>query len=303
VSGHERSWTILAILKWTTEHLKAHGVESARLDAEVLLAHALGMSRLNLYLDYDKPLAPDERAIYRDYVKQRAQERIPVSLITGEREFWSLCFAVNRDVLTPRPETEVLVSAALEAMPDLAGPYRVLDLGTGSGAIALALASERPEAQLTATDISASALKVARQNADQLQLKDRVRFVEGNLFAAVPGEIFDLVVCNPPYIARSDRGLLARELSHEPEQALFGGEDGYAVLQPLIRGVGNALNDGGVFLVEIDPCQAESVLAACREVGFGRVSRLHDLAGHARVVAARKGTDADEKPDTQERTG
>lgn len=303
MSDHERSWTILAILKWTTGHLAAHGVESARLDAEVLLAHALGMSRLDLYLDYDKPLGPDERAIYRDYVKQRAQERIPVSLITGEREFWSLCFEVNRDVLTPRPETEVLVSAALEAMPDLVRPYRVLDLGTGSGAIALALASERPAAQMTATDISISALKVARQNADQLRLKDRVRFVEGNLFAAVPGEIFDLVVCNPPYIARSDRASLARELSHEPEQALFGGEDGYAVLRPLIRGVGNALNDGGVFLVEIDPCQAENVMAACREVGFGRVSVLHDLAGRARGVAARKGTDADEERDTQERTG
>jgi release factor glutamine methyltransferase len=197
-SARERTWTVLELLQWTANHLKQQGIESARLDAEVLLAHALGATRLDLYLNYEKPVLPDERTLFRELVKKRAQQRIPVSQLLGEREFWSLALQVSADVLTPRPETEILVSAALDAMPDLERPYRVLDLGTGSGAIALAIASERSEAVLTASDVSISALKVARSNADKLQLKERVRFVEGSLFAAVPGETFDLVISNPP---------------------------------------------------------------------------------------------------------
>jgi len=288
-TSRDRTWTILDLLQWTANHLKQQGIESARLDAEVLLAHALGSTRLELYLNYEKPVLPDERTLFRELVKKRAQQRIPVSQLLGEREFWSLPFQVNSDVLTPRPDTEVLVSAALDAMPDLERSYRVLDLGTGSGAIALAIASERPEAELTASDVSISALKVARANADKLQLRDRVRFVEGSLFVAVPGEQFDLVISNPPYVARSERASLPRELSHEPEVALFGGEDGYAVLEPLIAGVGSALNDGGLFLVELDPRQADTVMRWCREADLNPCSVLHDLAGNARAVSARRG--------------
>jgi release factor glutamine methyltransferase len=285
----DRVWTVLDLLQWTTTHLKEQGIESARLDAEVLLARALDSSRLDLYLNYEQPVAEKERAIFREFVKKRAHERIPVSQLLGEREFWSLTFSVNSDVLTPRPETEILVSAALDAMPDKDHPYRVLDLGTGSGAIALSLASERPNAQVTASDVSISALKVAGINADQLQLNDRVRFVEGSLFTAVPGETFDLVISNPPYVAGSERSTLPRELSHEPDVALFGGEDGYAVLKPLVAEVGNALNDGGLFLVELDPRQADTVMDWCREAGLSSVSVLHDLAGHARAVTAQSG--------------
>ena len=173
----DRTWTVLELLQWTTGHLKQQGIESARLDAEVLLAHALEMSRLDLYLNYEKPTSPSERAAFRELVIKRAQERIPVSLLLGVREFWSLSLSVTSDVLTPRPETEVLVSAALDAMPDPKKAYRVLDLGTGSGAIALAIATERPNALVTASDLSISALKVARSNADQLQLSDRVRLL------------------------------------------------------------------------------------------------------------------------------
>ncbi|MCP5042906.1 MAG: peptide chain release factor N(5)-glutamine methyltransferase [bacterium] len=299
-NSRDRTWTILEILQWTTGHLKEQGIDAPRLDAEVLLAHSLGMSRLDLYLNYEKPLSPDERVAFREYVKQRAQERIPVSLLTGQREFWSLTLKVTGDVLTPRADTEVLVSAALDAMPDLERPYRVLDLGTGSGAIALAIASERPAAQVAASDVSVSALKVARENADLLQLNDRVRFAEGSLFAAVPGETFDLVVSNPPYVAGSERASLARELSHEPELALFGGEDGYAVLEPLIRGVGTVLNDGGLFLVELDPRQADTAMQWCREAGLCRVTVLHDLAGRERAVSAGKG--ANEKEHAKEMT-
>jgi release factor glutamine methyltransferase len=300
-SSRERTWTVLDLLQWTAGHLKERGIESPRLDAEVLLAHALGTTRLDLYLNYQKPVLPDERTLFRELVQKRAQERIPVSLLLGEREFWSLSLQVNADVLTPRPDTEVLVAAALDAMPDLERRYRVLDLGTGSGAIALALASERPEAELTASDVSISALKVARANADKLQLKDRVRFAEGSLFAAVPGETFDLVISNPPYVARSELASLPRELSHEPEVALFGGEDGYAVLEPLVAEVGTALNDGGLFLVELDPRQADTVMGWCREAGLNRCSVIHDLTGRARAVSARRGVG--EERQKQKRSG
>lgn len=288
-TSRDRSWTILDLLRWTANHLAQQGIETARLDAEVLLAHALGTTRLDLYLNYEKPVLPNERAGFRELVEKRAQQRIPVSQLLGEREFWSLPLKVNADVLTPRPDTEVLVSAALDAMPDLERAYRVLDLGTGSGAIALALASERPVAELTASDVSISALKVARENADKLQLQDRVCFVEGSLFAAVLGETFDLVISNPPYLARSERASLARELFHEPEVALFGGEDGYAVLEPLVAEVGAALIEGGLFLVEIDPRQADTVIRWCSEAGLVQGSILHDLAGRARAVSARRG--------------
>lgn len=284
--SRDRTWTVLELLQWTTEHLKKQGIDTARLDAEILLAHAMETNRLDLYLNYEKPVLPAERAVFRELVSKRAQQRVPVSQLLGEREFWSLRFSINADVLTPRPETEILVSAALDAMPDLDRAYRVLDLGTGSGAIALALASERPNSQVTASDVSISALKVARANADLLQLKDRVRFVEGSLFEAVPGETFDLVVSNPPYIARSERAALPPELSHEPEIALFGGEDGYAVIRPLVSQVGTALIEGGLFLVELDPRQADTVMDWCREAGLAGVSVLHDLAGCARAVTA-----------------
>jgi len=286
----ERTWTVLELLQWTTDYLKRNGVEGARLDAEVLLAHALSMSRLDLYLNYENPVSAVDRTTFRELVQKRAQQRIPVSLLLGEREFWSMKLTVTSDVLTPRPETELLVSTALDAMPDPDYAYRVLDLGTGSGAIALAIASERPNAIVTATDVSIFALKVARLNADKLQLCDRVRFLEGSLFAAVSGEVFDLVISNPPYVARAEQDALPRELSHEPELALFGGEDGYAVLKPLVSEVGAALNDGGLFLVELDPRQAETVASWCREAEMTSVKVLHDLSGHARVVSARHGS-------------
>jgi HemK-like putative methylase len=154
---------------------------------------------------------------------------------------------------------------------------------------------------LTSSDVSISALKVARANADKLQLRDRVRFVEGSLFAAVPGETFDLVISNPPYLARLERASLPRELSHEPEVALFGGEDGYAVLEPLVAGVGAALNDGGLFLVELDPRQADTVMRWCREADLNPCSVLHDLAGRARAVSARRGVG--EERQAQEQSG
>ncbi|MBW2272240.1 MAG: peptide chain release factor N(5)-glutamine methyltransferase [Deltaproteobacteria bacterium] len=287
--GSQQTWTVLDLLRWTAQHFESRGIETARLDAELLLAHALGTSRLRLYLDFEKPVLEEERARFRELVRHRASERVPVSQLLGEKEFWSLNLKVSSDVLTPRPDSETLVSAALDRLPDPDGAYRVLDIGTGSGAIALAIAHERPKAMMTATDISTAALQIAGVNADQLQLSDRIRFLEGSLFEPVRGEEFDLVVSNPPYLARSEAGELPPELDHEPEEALFGGEDGFALLRPLVGAVVAHLVDGGGFAVELSPGQEDSVAQWCMEAGLVEIETLRDLARQPRVVAARRG--------------
>ncbi|MEE2675263.1 MAG: peptide chain release factor N(5)-glutamine methyltransferase [Myxococcota bacterium] len=284
----EKSWTILELLEWTTEHFAQRGIEAAKLDAECLLAHALGTKRLQLYVDFEKTPEIEERARFRELVVRRAAERVPVSQLIGKKEFWSLELDVSGDVLSPRPETETLVEAALARLPDPRGQYRILDLGTGSGAIALALSSERSEALVTATDISPEALQIASSNADKLHLSERLRFLEGDLLGAVPGEQFDLVVSNPPYVARRDADSLPPELAHEPEVALYGGEDGFAVSSRLVAEVRGALVPEGVFAIEIAPGQAERVAEECRKAGLEEIEVLRDLAKRPRVVAARK---------------
>jgi release factor glutamine methyltransferase len=283
----DRTWTVLELLRWTTEHFESKGIESARLDAECLLAAALDTSRLKLYIDFEKPVATDERARFRELVVRRAQDRVPVSLLLGEKEFWSLTLKVSSDVLTPRPDTETLVEAGLARLPDPNGPYRILDIGTGSGAIALALAKERPQASVTATDISGPALQIARANADQLHIGESIRFLEGGLYAPVQGERFDLIVSNPPYLARASAAGLPPELEHEPELALFGGADGYEVLKPLIAGAGEALLPGGALAVEVGEGQASTVAGLFAEAELIQVETLRDLGGHQRVVAGR----------------
>jgi release factor glutamine methyltransferase len=292
--GRERSWTVLELLSWTTDYFKRAGVESARLDAEVLLAHALESERLRLYIDYEKPVLPAERDAFRELVRRRAQERVPVSLLLGEREFWSLGFKVSGDVLTPRPETETLVEFALSKVTAGAGPsrdanepIRILDIGTGSGAIAIALAKELPHANVTATDLSEPALQIAAENADCLRQGERIRFVEGDLFEPVASERFDLIVSNPPYVARRDEGSLPKELSHEPELALFGGEDGLDVIRRLVAEAGDHLSPGGWLGIELSPEQTETVEQELGRAGFTEVERRFDLAGRPRVIGAR----------------
>lgn len=187
MSEGSRIWSVLDLLRWTTDYFASKGIDGARLDAECLLAHALGTERLRLYLDHDKPVLEDERARYRDLVKRRAEDRVPVALLTGTKEFWSLPLRVTPDVLVPRPDTETLVEAVLGRLPERDAPLRLLDLGTGSGAVALALARELANARVVATDVSARALDVARDNAARLGLAERVRFVAGDGLAPVAG--------------------------------------------------------------------------------------------------------------------
>lgn len=282
------AWTVLDLLRWTTHHFAARGIDSARLDAECLLSHALGMERLRLYIEFDKPVNEAERAVFRDLVRRRAEARIPVSQLVGRKEFWSLPLRVTSAVLTPRPETETLVAGALDLLPDREACARVLDVGTGSGALALAIARERPGAVITATDISGEALKIAQENAEELGMADRIRFLEGDLLEPVRGECFDLVVSNPPYLAESARPGLAPELAHEPERALFAGPDGMAVLRPLAAAVSEVLSPGAGVAFEIDPDQAARVSASFETAGLGEISVRRDPSGRPRVVSARR---------------
>ena len=296
-TARDRSWTVLELLRWTTDYFSRAGIETARLDAELLLAHALETERLRLYVGYEKPVLAEERERYRALVQRRAQERVPVSQLLGEREFWSLPFRVTSDVLTPRPETETLVEWGLSKVADLTisrgesgksdAGLRILDLGTGSGAVALALASELPDAEIAASDLSPAALQIAAQNADVLRKRERIRFVEGDLFEPVSGERFDLIVSNPPYVARSAERSLPPELSHEPEMALFAGGDGLDVIRRLVSQAGDHLLEGGRLGVELSPEQTEEVEQLLSKAGFVEIERRFDLASRPRVLGAR----------------
>ncbi len=283
----QRVWTVLGLLRWTTEHFAARGLDSPRLDAECLLAFALGIDRLRLYLEFDKPVGAEERSRFRALVRRRAAERVPVAQLTGTREFWSLPLSVTRDVLVPRPETETLVEAALAQVADREAEVRILDVGTGSGAVALALAKELRSARITATDRSEAALVVAARNAERLGFADRVRCVAGSLYAPVAGERFDLVVSNPPYLAEAEAASLAPELACEPREALFAGPRGDEVLCALVDGAREILSPGGCLALEVAPAQAEAIRQRCAEHGFTDARRIRDLAGRERVVAAR----------------
>jgi release factor glutamine methyltransferase len=283
----EKSWTVLELLKWTTDYFKAKGIESARLDAEILLAFALGADRLRLYLDFEKPITVEERARFRELVRRRADERVPVAYLTGVREFWSLALAVTPDVLVPRPETETLVEAVLAELPDVEAELTAFDLGTGSGAVALALAKERPKLRVVAGDVSPAALAVAERNAQTHGLADRVRFVRGDGFAPVEGQRFDVIVSNPPYLAESEAASLAPELAHEPRTALFAGGDGASMLRRIVHEAPLFLRAGGLLAFELAPAQADEMTQCIARCGF-EGPRLHrDLGGRPRVITAR----------------
>jgi release factor glutamine methyltransferase len=285
--------TIRALLA-EAESFLAEGAhpERARRDAEALLLQVLkrkdpDRNRAWLIAHEDEPLAPDAAAVLRALVKRRRTGE-PIQYITGETEFYGLDFRVNRDVLIPRPETEHLVEKAIALAAGFVRP-RIVDVGAGSGAIAVALAAKLPVAQMTATEISASALAVARENAERNGVAERVRFLEGDLLAPVAGERFDLVVSNPPYVPEGDRDTLSVEVrDYEPAQALFAGADGLAIYRRLIPAALAALVSGGFVVLEIGYGQQEPVGALLTGAGFNHVAFTADLHGIARVATARK---------------
>jgi release factor glutamine methyltransferase len=283
-------WTIGRVLGWTTQHFGERGIDSPRLDAELLLAAALEKNRLYLYTHYDQPLNEDERSRYRALVQRRAK-REPVAYILGFREFYGLELAVTRDVLVPRPETEHLVDAVrewLDAHPTEAP--RVLDVGTGSGAIAIAVAVQTPAAAVTAVDISPLALAVARGNAERHGVSGRIDFREGDLLAPVAGEPpFQVIAANLPYVPAKERPSLMPEVrEHEPAVALFGGEDGLDLVRRLLAAAPTQLVPGGLVALEIGAGQWPAVKALLVETGWSTVRAVADLAGHPRVALAER---------------
>ncbi|MDR3589094.1 MAG: peptide chain release factor N(5)-glutamine methyltransferase [Negativicutes bacterium] len=284
---NETRWTIGSILTWTKQYFEGKGVESPRLDAEVLLSHILGKDRLYLYVNFDQPLQAGELAAFREAVKHRAT-RVPVAYITGRKEFMGLGFAVTPAVLIPRPDTEVLVEAALNLLKDTGEP-RILDLGTGSGAIIVSLLSKLAGACGVAVDISPEALAVAAKNAAVLGVADRLTMEQGDLFAPVAGRTFDAIVSNPPYISAGDLAGLAPEVRREPALALDGGADGLAFYRRIVAGAGARLSQEGFVALEVGAGQAPAVAALAGEAsGLGPAAIIKDYAGIERVVVLKR---------------
>lgn len=258
--------------------------DEARLEAEVLLLHVLGRPRAWLYAHADDELPPPQREAFDRLVQRRCAGE-PVAYLTGTREFWSLALRVTGATLIPRADTERLVELALERLPS-ATPLRVADLGTGSGAIALALASERPQTKVVATDVSAAALAVARQNAESNKISN-VEFAEGHWFAAIAQQRFDLIVSNPPYIAAGDAHLQRGDLRFEPYSALAAGADGLDDIRAIAAAAGAYLHNGAWLLLEHGFDQGGAVRALLGAAGFANVATWQDLGGLDRVSGGR----------------
>lgn len=281
-----RTWTIREVLDWTTQDFAGRGIASPRLDAELLVAKALGTDRVGLYLDLNRPLVDHERSAIRPLVARR-REREPVAYILGHRDFYGRRFKVTPDVLIPRPDTETLVEHALECIPEDA-PCRVLDVGTGSGAIAVTIAAERPLAQVTATDISEAALKVASENAERLEVAGRIRFDRANLLSGA-GQ-YDVIVSNPPYITVSEMKTLQAEVrEYEPVTALEAGEDGLDVVRALLATAEPVTANGAQMLIEVGSGQASAVVDfAAEHTAWQLVAVYPDLNRIERVVHLRR---------------
>ena len=283
-------WTILEVLRWTTGRFERHGIDSARLDAELLAAQAFGRTRVELYTHFDQPLAEDELSAYRGLVERRLLGE-PVAYILERKEFWSLDLRVSPAVLIPRPDTEALVEQALEilrAMPAAERPLRVADVGTGSGAVALALKRERPADEVFALDVSAESLAVARANAEHLGLE--VAFAQGDLLRPLAGLApFDLVASNPPYIPSADIDGLSAEVRCEPRLALDGGPDGLAIVRRLVTEALSVLAPGGALAMEVGAGQSAKGMEILRGNGYANVGSRRDLAGIERVVFCHRG--------------
>ncbi|HSS62492.1 MAG TPA: peptide chain release factor N(5)-glutamine methyltransferase [Candidatus Limnocylindrales bacterium] len=271
--------TIVEVIKLSADYLQKHGSDSPRLDAEVLLAHALQLRRLDLYLKFDRSLAEPELSAYRSLVSRRGKGE-PVAYLVGHKEFMGLEFEVTPDVLVPNPDTEVLVQRAVAIARETDKSLRVADVGTGSGCIGIAIAHYAPNTEVWASDISREAVEVAGRNADRHELAARIHLACGDLLQPLAGE-FDLVCANLPYVSAGAR--LPAEVAAQPARALYAQEGGAALVSRLLAEAPARLNPGGRLLAEIDPAIAASIQeVATRNFAGHRVHR--DLGGHERVL-------------------
>jgi release factor glutamine methyltransferase len=283
-----RRWTVVELLRWTADYLKEKGFHNARLNGELLLAGTLGLKRLDLYLQHDRPLSPAELAAYRERLRRRAR-REPLQYIDGTAAFRDLVLRVDPRVLIPRPETELLVQEVLDWARPRADLHAV-DVGTGSGCIALALATEGPFARVVAVDASPGALEVARENHERTAPAAPVEFALGDLLAPVAEERFDVVVSNPPYVGDEEAASLDAEVRDwEPASALFAGHGGLAAIRRLVPAAAAVLRPGGLLALEIGAAQGPAVARLVDETrAFGEARIRPDLAGRDRIVTAER---------------
>ena len=277
--------TVLEVLQATTAYFKKHGVESPRLNAEHLLAHVLERKRIELYLEFESVLTESELAPLRNLVKRRSEGE-PLQHLLGTTEFCGLTFLCDRRAMVPRPETEELVELVESKIENR--ELRIVDVGTGSGVIALTLAVKFPEAEILAVDISDDALALAQENAARVKLTDRVRFLKSNLLENVEG-CFDVIVANLPYISIADRQSLSREVLHDPEVALFASAQGDELVRELIAQAPSQLRPGGMLALEIGIGQSEPLLSALAETNYRDISFKNDYSGVKRFLFARYG--------------
>ncbi|MBC8457514.1 MAG: peptide chain release factor N(5)-glutamine methyltransferase [Deltaproteobacteria bacterium] len=293
-------WRVMNLIKWTTEYFQGYDIESARLDAELLLGHLLNKSRLQLYLDFEQVVDAEYLAQYRELIKKRV-ERIPVAYLINHKEFMSLNFYVDENVLIPRPETEVLVEAVLIHQSDdcefttaSSTSLVVVEVGTGSGAIAVSLATKRPEWNIIATDISPPSLQIAQQNAQKHAVAERITFLHGDLFQPLQNDYqgkCDWIVSNPPYIASEDILTLAPEIKHEPRIALDGGADGLAFICRLIAEAPDWLAPRGCLAFEFGYNQRDSIVNLIESPKkYADYTIIKDYADIDRVIIAQVGT-------------
>lgn len=285
MTERDRKWTLLEVLDWTRGHFESKGIESPRLDAEVLLAHVLKTKRIMLYARFDQPMQGKELTEMRALVARRAAGE-PIAHLTGERELWSLGFEVSADVLIPRPDTEILVEVALRRAPNA---RTVVDVGTGSGAVLIAVLSELKEARGVGLEVSEPALEVARRNLARHGLEERAELIRSNLLSDLRiGAPVELMVANLPYIPTPDIGQLALEVrGFEPHLALDGGPDGLDLIRSLITAARPTLAPGAMIALEAAPDQSEAISSSLEAAGYTDIEVTPDLAGHPRVTSAR----------------
>jgi release factor glutamine methyltransferase len=285
----QEPWTVLRLLEWTTDFFKRKGSESARLDAEVLLAHARGCERIQLYTAFNEEPGEEERVAFREMVRRRGQGT-PVAQLVGYREFYSMKFRVDENVLIPRPETEHLVIEALDVAKEMEitdRPIRIADIGTGSGVIAVTLAKHLPKSEVVAIDKSQAALNIAQWNADQHDVADRISLLESDLFDVVdPEQTFDLICSNPPYVTETEYDQLSPSVrDFEPKLALVSGPDGTEVIQQIIQQSSTRLADGGRLMIELSPMIADACEGIARAADFEEIRFIKDLQGHRRILS------------------